>query len=513
MIPTMPSVQESLAAMVEFSDDAMMGLTVDGIVTSWNDAAARMYGFAATDMIGRSVLDIVPAELHDLERRRLAAAAGGTRVGSVETSRARRDGTRLAVSLSLFPVPSMGRSVSGIVAIERDLTQQHALESQLLQAKRMEAVGRLVGGVAQEFNNINTAILGLVEFVGERLPDRSEARADLNEITKQAMRASRLARHLLAFGGRPALAAHPVSLDDLLHAMEPLLGRLASEGVWLSLDLAHDGAHVLADESQLEMIVFDLLVNASHTVGDRGTILLSTRTRVIGDTSLTSRAGVPNGEYVELTVRDSGPSFGSRSGSGSGSGSGAGNAARIERDVSMVSGVIHQLGGYLLTSTTEPSDTEVSVFLPLAAASETERAPAEASVGDVRGNETILVVEDENAVRDVIVRGLRANGYNVIEARSGEDALAVAGDYAAPMHLVVSDVVMPQMDGRELFDHVRAWYPHIRFLFISGYTRGVITGQQLQGPFTGFLAKPFSVDDLCAKVRSLLDATRPPDEP
>ena len=498
---------DSLAAIVDASADAIIGLTLDGVVTSWNAAAERLYGYTTEEMIGARASRVVPPELHAAEQRLIDKVAAGARIDGLDTSRLRRDGGRLIVSLSLFPLTDGGNAPVAIAAIERDVTRHRALEAQLLQAKRMEALGRLAGGVAQEFNNINTAILGLADFVAQRLPEHDESRADLDGIAQQAMRGSRLAQHLLVFGGRQVTARHAVSVDSLLRSMEPLLQRLVRERVWLTLELAEGTARVFADESQLELVIFELVMNASEALDDHGTLSISTEHLLIDDSDSESPRGVPLGRYVKLAVRDSGsglpaamrgrefdPLYTTNPDSG-----------HLGFGLVMVYGVVQELGGYISITSMSPSGTEVCVFLPVTQTVDQPRSAPAGGRQSNHGTETILVVEDEAPVRHVIARGLRAHGYVVLEAQDGEDALVVAGDYNAPIHLVVSDVIMPHMNGRELFDRLRAWYPTIRFLFVSGYTRGAITGEELKGDATEFLAKPFTIEQLTASARELLD--------
>lgn len=504
--PDTISLQESLAAIVESSDDAIIGLTLAGVVTSWNPAAERSYGYNAAEMIGQRLTRVVPSELHDAERRFVENVAAGGRMGNVDTSRLRRDGGRLVVSLSLFPITDAAGRTQAIAAIERDVTAQRALEAQLLQAKRTEAVGRLAGGVAQEFNNINTAILGLVEFVAQDLPPESTAQQDLNEIAKQALRGSGLARTLLAFSARQQKITRAVSVDESLTLLEPLLQRLVGERGRLTLELSLGTIRVHADQSELELVLFELVLNASDAIGERGTISIATRLKVAHDGAAGTLVGMPNGEYAEIVVRDSGSGDG-KAGDTLGfdtASTTTGERGHVGLGLAMAYGLVQQLGGYVAVSSPEPAGTEVCIFLPAIQPAEAIELPA-VDARTLGGNETILVVEDEPPVRNVVTRGLRAHGYNVIEAQNGEDALAVADAYGAPIHLVISDVVMPQMDGRALFERLRNWYPRIRFLFVSGYTRGVIAGDELSESATGFLAKPFRIEELCVQVRRLLD--------
>jgi two-component system cell cycle sensor histidine kinase/response regulator CckA len=505
----MTSPELALAAIVQSSQDAIIGHSLDGTITSWNPAAERMYRCSADDVMGHPASRLVPPELHDVERRLIERVARGAVVTTVDTTRVRVDGSRLLVSLSLFPILDEAGKALALVAIERDITHLRAVEAQLQQAKRIESVGRLAGGVAQEFNNINTAILGLVEFVGAVLPPGKTGREDLDEITNQAMRGARLARHLLSFSGRQVLSAHAVSVDDSLRSMQPLLERLVGERAWLTLDLTHEDAHIHADESQLELVIFELVINAAEAIGDRGSIAIATRKRLIDDAAIPAPTGVPSGVYVEISVRHSGtgmsdasralafdPLYTTKSQDG-----------HLGFGVAMACGVVQQLGGFISTTSVDPAGTEICIFLPVVRTG-SPATPVPSTSAAAGGNETILVVEDEDAVRAVVTRGLRALGYRILEANHGEDALDIAAAYGAPIHMVVSDVVMPQMDGRELFDRLRTWYPNIRFLFISGYTRGAITGEELQGAATRFLAKPFSIDQLATEVRSLFDLPR-----
>jgi CheY-like chemotaxis protein/anti-sigma regulatory factor (Ser/Thr protein kinase) len=277
----------------------------------------------------------------------------------------------------------------------------------------------------------------------------------------------------------------------------------------LTLDLSLAGARVHADQSQLELVLFELVLNASDAIGEHGAISITTRRKIVDEAGPGIPSSVPNGDYAEIVVRDSGSAT-SEAGYALGFDSSyttTGEHGHIGLGLAMAYGLVQQLGGYVVVSSPPPSGTEVCIFLRAIHATEVDESPA-VDPQTLIGNETILVVEDEQPVRNVVTRGLRAHGYNVIEAKHGEDALAVAEAYGAPIHLVLSDVVMPQMDGRALFERMRTWYPRIRFLFVSGYTRGVIAEEELSGSATGFLAKPFRIEELCVQVRRLLDHAR-----
>ena len=519
------------AAIVRAADDAIITIAPDATIASWNPGAERIYGYAAAEIVGAPLSSIVPEEIRDAEAALVARALSGEHVPAFDTTRLHKQGNRLVVSISFVPLLNDAGGVVGAASIGRNVTAQRALEAQLLQVKRMETVGRLAGGIAQEFNNINTAILGLVEFVLKDLPLQSPVRDDLEEITQQAHRGSRLARHLLAFSSRQIITTDRVKVGHMLRTLEPLLQRLASERIWLTLDLGEMDPPVRADPSQLEVVVFELVQNACDAIGERGSIVIGTRVTKASETPLAGSTP-PERDVVIIEVRDSGAGASLRPAASAPEPpySTKPSQGRLGLGLAMVYGVMRQLGGSIAIHAAEGDlrGTVATLYLPTAGGTDAaevpstvERAPAgrEAlltppssahaiSPHQLTGNETVLVVEDEEPVRDVICRALRGYGYNVLEAKNGEDAITVAGRYGAPVHIVVSDVVMPEMDGRVLFEHLRGWYPHIRFLFISGYARGNLGAEQLGSPATQFLAKPFSMNTLVAEVRRLLDAPR-----
>lgn len=491
------------AEIVAASEDAIIALTADGLVSSWNPAAEGIYGFDAAAMVGSPFDRLVPPELRAAEQRRLERAASGERLPMTDTTRVHRDGTRVVVSSSLFPIRDVRGRVTTIGIIERDVTRHRALEAELLQAKRVETVGRLARGAAQEVNNINTTILGLVDFVAARVADDPSVWRDLDEIRKQARRGSRLARHILSFSNRPTTTSSPTDVNDSLGSMESLLRRLVSERVDVVLDLVGAPTLAAAETSQVELVLFELVMRACDMLGAYGTIIITTRAASIEADSLPAPAGVPSGNYVEIAVRPvraksevSSPAYTDLVAS-DGLDAGA-------MSLAMVSSVLQRVGGFLAA---DSRDGTMTVFLPATERSldaQPHRRQAVAAAAD----ETILLVEDEDAVRDVIGRALRSHGFHVLEARDGDDALTIGASHAAPIHLVISDVVMPHMDGRELFDRLRSWYPNIRFLFVSGYASGAIGTRELRSEMTEFLPKPFTTDTLHAVVRTLLDRRR-----
>lgn len=485
----------AIAEILAQLDDAVFVLAADGTIASCNAAAGAIYGFTATEVTGESFARIVPPELHEIELRRVTRAATGERTRTACTPRLRADGTRIIVSSMVVPIRDEGQSVVAIAAIERDITRDHALAAELLQAKRFETVGRLASGTAQEINNINTAILGLVDFVAKHVAHDPGAWADLDEIGKQVRRASRLARQLLTFGERRG-GHRPVDINEMLRATAPLLQCLVSERVRIQCELEPGDLLVLADEGQLEIVVCELTKRVADTLCGSGRLHVATQRVGIDADALPAPAGVPTGEYARITIRGiRGDAAATPTNEPSLNNSTESNALSL----ATVSSVLLGLNGHLCRG---ELPGEVMVYVPAA------RVPTTTGVvfrGDAPASETILLVEDEPAVRDVVARALRAHGFHVLEAADGEDALSAAQAYNAPIHLVISDVIMPKMDGRALFEQLRSWYPNLRFLFVSGYASGAIGTAELRGPATDFLAKPFNGELLYVTVRALLD--------
>lgn len=491
------------AALIGWSDDAIIGLTLEGIVTSWNAGAERMYGYTAAEMVGYRIHRLVPHELQEAERHRVERAARGDGVRAWDAPRVCRDGSRLIVSSSCFPIRDDRYRITAVGVIERDVTKDRAIEAELFEAKRMEVLARLSVGAAHEFNNINTAILGFANRLSERQTDAA-SRADVDGIVQQAVRASHVSHHLLAFSDRTSWVPERASINDTLRSMEPLLQRLLGERVWLALSLDSGNTAVRAPMNDLELLIFEMVMKAGDAIGGQGTIALSAFETVVDENVFPAPAGVPSGRFIEIELR---ANAGGEDAGDSPLSSVASGAADFEAcRMGMIANAARRVGAHVVTTAAlcdAANDHVISLFIPAALAEGVTPAGATDAIG--ASDETILLVEDDDAVRDITNRVLSSQGYTVLQARDGEDALSVAEAHAAPIDLVVSDVVMPHMDGRVLFDRLRGWYPGIRFLFVSGYTRGAVEADQLRGPVTDFLAKPFTVAELSSRVRRLLD--------
>ncbi|MGZ3556117.1 MAG: ATP-binding protein [Gemmatimonadaceae bacterium] len=389
----------------------------------------------------------------------------------------------------------------------RDLTHQRKLEEQLRQAQKMEAVGQLAGGVAHDFNNLLTVIMSYSSMLLADGDSGDPDRGDIQAISDAAVRAAALTRQLLAFSRKQVLQLQPVNVNAIVTDVEKMLRRLIGEDISLSTHLDPQLALINADAGQLEQVLLNLAVNARDAMPDGGTLTLTTDNADLSDEHRDRHLGAAPGKYIMLAVTDTGTGmtrevqqrlfepFYTTKGAGKGTGLG----------LATVHGIVKQLGGDVYVYSELGHGTTFKVYFPqltavpdvLVAAVESREAP--------RGSETILLAEDDDALRALGARVLREFGYNVLVARTGGDALRIVAEHRGPIDLVATDVVMPEMSGGQLVEKVLKARPGIRVLFMSGYTddevmrRGVIDGQ------TAFLQKPFTPDMLAHKVRAVLD--------
>jgi PAS domain S-box-containing protein len=393
-----------------------------------------------------------------------------------------------------------------------DITDRKALENQLQQARRMEAVGRLAGGIAHDFNNLLTIIKGFVEMAANRSAVQPELRSDLQHIGDASERASALVRQLLAFSRRQVLKPKVIDLNSIVLNLDKLLRRLLAEIVDMKTIVGKDVGAVKADPGQIEQVIMNLVVNARDAMPKGGRLLIETSNVELDDTYAQDHATVRPGRYVMLAVTDTGigmtadtvahifEPFYTTKGSGSGTGLG----------LSTVYGIVKQSGGYIWAYSEPGKGTTFKVYLPRVEdrveVSSTIETPAPAAS---LGNETILLVEDEPAVRELTRMVLSGRGYSVIEALNSQEAERLAGTYGAEIHLLLTDVVMPGISGRELAKRLTARHPHLRVLYMSGYTYNVIAEGGTLEEGVSFLQKPFTPQILSQKVRETLDRPVP----
>lgn len=499
---------ETLRAVIETSPLAIYALALNGEVRSWNSAASRIFGFSEAEVLHR-LLPIIAVDDQPGFLERLDQAIDGTLLVGHEERRFRKDGSPIEVSVWNAQLRDATGAVTGIVEAVADNTDRKRLEEQVRQAQKMEAVGRLAGGVAHDFNNLLTVITGYCQMLLDQTPvDNENTTQDLKEILKAADRATTLTKQLLAFSRRQIFQPKVVELGALIRDLNNLLKRLAGETVTLRYQIPEDLWNVRVDPGQMEQVLLNLIVNARDAMPKGGQVTLSLRNETIGEHNPHPAVSLPPGDYVLMEVCDTGsgmdeevlthlfePFFTTKE---KGRGTGLG--------LSTSYGIVKQNHGEILVRSTLGQGSTFSIYLPRVAERPTAEAPTEAPSRAARGQETVLVAEDEDGVRVVVTNMLRKQGYRVIEGTSGEDAMQIASNHSGPMHLLLSDMVMPGMTGLELAEQVRQLRPDIRVLFMSGYTdSGIVHEGELQ-PDTYFIHKPFSIDGLARKVRDVLDA-------
>ncbi len=494
-----------LAAAVDQASEAILMTDDDGAITYVNRAFSRITGFAAVEVLGRVPWRTAraPGEAARLEGMERAYRRGEPWVGPMRLTI--RGGTVLDLDLAVWPMRDPAGAPVGSVIVVRDVTRVRALEQQLRQSQRLEAVGRLARGISHEFNNVLTAISGYADLLQADLAPDDPRRLDAIEIVRAAERASALTRQLLAFSSKQVLHPRLVHLGETLDGIAPMLRRLIGEDVQLVIRRGPDGT-TMADPAQLEQVIVNLAMNAREAMPSGGTLTLETGSAEVDTAFAAGRLGAEPGSYVTFAVADTGtgiepdvldhifePFFAPRL---VGTGGNLGLAATY--------GVIRQSAGFIDVAS-GPQGTRFTVYLPRNGEAEAE--PAGPAPGlTPRGGETVLVVEDEEAVRSFAVRVLARAGYRVLSAATGETALAAARAHDGPIDLVISDVVMPGMTGPEFAARIAVDRPGVRVLFTSGYAEDAITERGGVAEGGAYLSKPYSVDLLLERVRELLGA-------
>ncbi|HWM10132.1 MAG TPA: response regulator [Solirubrobacteraceae bacterium] len=496
------------AAIVQSSDDGIIRLSTDGTIETWNPGAERLYGHRAADAVGRSLELLVPPDRVDEVAGLLARVAQGESLQGHETVRRTRTGEERDVSLTLSPVRGDAGAVVGVAEIARDITARRQLEKQLLASQKLESVGRLAGGIAHDFNNLMTVVIGFSDLLLAARGDEKTRRGYVKEIKRSGERATALSQQLLAFGRRQLLRPVVLDLNAVVADMEALVRRLIGEDIDLLVMPGPDLSSVKVDRSNLEQVVMNLVINARDAMPDGGHITIETANVLVEDDTHPEKSP---GAYVMLTVSDSGvgmdpqtqesifePFFTTKD---PGKGTGLG--------LSVVFGIVKQSGGSISVYSEPGHGATFRIYLPatLEAAVQAEPvAPAEI----LRGTETILVVEDEEGVRVLIGQLLREHGYTVIATGSPEEALTLSEHHDGPIDLLVTDMVMPRLSGREIADRLRPERPDMAVLYVSGYTGDAMIHRGLLEPDARFLTKPFKARELLGVVREILDETTGP---
>lgn len=498
---------ERLITAIEQAAETVVVTDAEGTMQYVNPAFETITGYLRQEAIGQNPRLLKSGQQDAAFYRAMWDTISSGRTWKGRIVNRKKDGTKYVEEATISPVHDESGDIVNYVAVKRDITRELNLEAQLLQAQKMESVGRLAGGVAHDFNNMLSVILGHTEMALEDVPRGGPLRADLEEIQRAAQRSANLTRQLLAFARRQTVAPTVLDLDHTVMGMLNMLRRLIGEHielVWLP------GAHpwlVRIDPAQVDQILANLVVNARDAIPGHGRVTIETGPAILDESFCEEHVGAVPGEYVQLTVSDDGAGippdllehifepFYTTKGVGAGTGLG----------LATVYGIVDQNQGYIRVASTPGEGTQFHIYLPrhrtAPSAPGVDTPPGEPA----GGAETILLVEDEAAILKLNRRVLQRFGYTVLAAATPGEALRLAEDPAQAIDLLVTDVVMPEMTGRALADRISALRPALRCLFMSGYTADAIADHGVLEEGVHFLQKPFSIAQLAARVREVLD--------
>jgi PAS domain S-box-containing protein len=501
------TVRRRLTKAIEQADEMIVITGVEGTIEYVNPAFERVTGYSRAEAQGHNPR-FLKSDLHGPDFYGAlweTVASGRTWRGRVVNRR--KDGSLYSQDSTISPVLDEDANIAGYVAVNRDVTASLALEAQLLQAQKMEAVGTLAGGVAHDFNNVLSVILSYAEMIGCDLRPEDPLRADLEEIRRAGLRAADITKQLLAFSRKQVLEARVVDLNDSVAALEKLVTRLLGAGVELSCIPGASLWNVKIDPGQFDQVLMNLAVNARDAMPRGGTLTVASRNVVLDDEDAREHPDVTPGDYVEIAVGDTGtgmdaetqarifePFFTTKE---MGKGTGLGLAT--------VFGIVRQSGGHIWVDSAPGNGTTFKVFFPRFRGP-TERAcsvPPEAPIEG--GSETILLVEDEDQVRLLARTVLLRQGYVVLDAPNAGEALLICEQHGAKIDLLLTDCVLPRMTGRHLADRLAALRPNMKVLFMSGYTDDTILEHGILEQGLAFLQKPLTPTSLTRKVREILD--------
>jgi PAS domain S-box-containing protein len=491
-------------ALLKSSPLAIWAMDLEGKVIFWSPSAERIFGWTEKEAIGQP-LPVIPEE----RRLEFAAALSQLRAGESmqgdERTHQRKDGSRIQVAIWTAPLRDAAGVVNGFITIDADITERNLLEEQFRQAQKMEAVGCLAGGVAHDFNNLLTVIMGYVEMLISEAQDSPALIEYAQEVQYAADRASALTGQLLAFSRRQISQPKVFDLNEAVTRSMQLLRRLIGEDIVVSIHLEPDLGRVRADQAHIDQALMNLVVNARDAMSKGGTLTIETANVTLDENYVDRHVGVKPGHYCMLAVSDTGvgmsaevktrifePFFTTKD---SGKGTGLG--------LSIVYGVMKQSGGDIMVYSEEGRGTTFKLYFPMAEAP-AEAAGANRGILELRGSETVLLCEDEERIRKLVLAMLIKHGYKVLEAETPELAIGLARDHSGPIDLLLTDIVMPKLSGNELAKTVQELRPKVKVLYMSGYTDNRVNASWVLDPDVPFLHKPFTAAGLMQKVREAL---------
>lgn len=516
---------QKLAMVVHYSSELVNLATLDGQMVFLNEAGGRLLGISPDEAKKHHILDVVPENYMDIAQNEIIPTliAGGKWEGELQYRNIRTD-ARIDVHAMTFTIKDPDtRAPVYLANVSMDITERKRaeaerirLEEQLLQAQRLESIGRLAGGVAHDFNNMLSIIMGYAEILVRGLPEDDPIKVKTLEIISAAERSRDLTRQLLAFARKQTLDMKPLDLNHIVEGFEKMLKRTLQENVETTIRLSPSPCFFEGDVGQIEQIILNLAVNAQDAMPDGGTLIMETSTVYLDDTYTRTHTEVHPGHYVMLSVSDTGMGmspetlekifepFYTTKDVGKGTGLG----------LSTVYGIVKQHGGSISVYSESGKGTSFRIYFPKTRGAAPDKAVGTKAIDEsTGGSETVLVVEDNKEVRHLACEILDIYGYTVLNIPDGKSAIEVAKSHPTPIDLLVTDVIMPDINGRELFEQIAQIRKGIKALFMSGYPADVISHHGVLEAGVHFIQKPFSLHDFAEKVRKVLDSDPPSASP
>ena len=478
----------------------------NGVYTYSSPKVKDILGYEPEEVISKTPSDFMERD----EARRIAAIFNNAvkfrnAFAGLENTNISKDGKKVVLETGGVPIFDSSGRFSGYRGIHRDISERKHLESQLRQSQKMEAIGTLAGGIAHDFNNILTSLIGYATLAQMKIGEDSPLKAYVEQILAASRKAADLTQSLLTFSRQQPITPRPIDINGTIRTTEKLLRRLLTEDIELRTSLTDDNAVVLADKSQMDQIFFNLVTNARDAMPQGGTLVIETEVIYMDEDFIRTHGFGEPGSFVSIIVSDTGtgidrktkehifdPFFTTKE---VGKGTGLGLAT--------VYGIVKQHSGYITVHSEPDEGTTFRIYLPKAMLRPNEGEDSALPV-IMQGNETILIAEDDEEVRHFIEQVLREYGYGTIEARDGEDAIDKFKQHRN-IDLIIIDSVMPKKNGREVYEQMHETNPHVKVLFTSGYTKDVVLDKGIVDGEFDFIAKPLKVDEVLAKIRTMLD--------